>query len=241
MKKSEIARQFDFKATSFLLTAVIALALNSILNSIVNNFDMNAVIEVVMAALVVLFAVFADVMTLKGFLVVNKSCKLSEENQNYYLGKKLTMLTVICIVIGAILSIVAIFFSVLLAQYEQASTLTSADEQARMNIMIITAIVNICLQLVAVSTPYIIYIWKLRASMSKNDRLSNFALLTVLVLIVQLAIGILNSMYIVKGTHSTFLASFSEILLTVKYLVLTLFFFARRKNIIESAPEEETK
>lgn len=241
MKKSEIARQFDYKATSFLLVAVVALTLNSILNSIVNNLDSDAVVEGIMAVLVGIFAIFADVMTIKGFLTVNKSCKLSEENQNYYMGKKLTVMTVVCIVVGVILSLVAVFFSVMLAQYEQASTLTASDEQARMNIMILTATVNICLQLVAISTPYIVYVWKLRSSMQKNDRLANFALLTVLVMVVQLAIGILNSMYIVKGAHSTFLASFSEILLTVKYLMLTLFLFARRKSIMESAPEEETK
>lgn len=239
MKKSEIARQFDYKATTFLLTAAIALTLNSILNNIVTNVDVSVVMNVILTAFVMIFAVFADIMTIKGFIVVNKSCKLSEDNQNYYLGKKLTVMTVVFIVVGIILTLIALFMSILIAQYEQLDVLTAEDETARMNMMILTAIVNIALQFVAISTPFIIYIWKLRGTMPAKDKLSNFALLTVLVLIVQLAIGILNSMYIAKSTHSTFLTSFSEILLTVKYLVLTLFLFARRKSIAEAVPEEE--
>lgn len=239
MKKSEIARQFDYKATTFLLTAAIALTLNSILNNIVTNVDVSVVMNVILTAFVMIFAVFADIMTIKGFIVVNKSCKLSEDNQNYYLGKKLTVMTVVFIVVGIILTLIALFMSILIAQYEQLDVLTAEDETARMNMMILTAIVNIALQFVAISTPFIIYIWKLRGTMPSKDKLSNFALLTVLVLIVQLAIGILNSMYIAKSTHSTFLTSFSEILLTVKYLVLTLFLFARRKSIAEAVPEEE--
>lgn len=239
MKKSEIARQFDYKAATFLLTAAIALTLNSILNNIVTNVDVSVVMNVILTAFVMLFAVFADIMTIKGFIVVNKSCKLSEDNQNYYLGKKLTVMTVVFIVVGIILTLIALFMSILIAQYEQLDVLTAEDETARMNMMILTAIVNIALQFVAISTPFIIYIWKLRGTMPAKDKLSNFALLTVLVLIVQLAIGILNSMYIAKSTHSTFLTSFSEILLTVKYLVLTLFLFARRKSIAEAVPEEE--
>lgn len=239
MKKSEIARQFDYKATTFLLTAAIALTLNSILNNIVTNVDVSVVMNVILTAFVMIFAVFADIMTIKGFIVVNKSCKLSEDNQNYYLGKKLTVMTVVFIVVGIILTLIALFMSILIAQYEQLDVLTAEDETARMNMMILTAIVNIALQFVAISTPFIIYIWKLRGTMPAKDKLANFALLTVLVLIVQLAIGILNSMYIAKSTHSTFLTSFSEILLTVKYLVLTLFLFARRKSIAEAVPEEE--
>jgi len=239
MKKSEIARQFDYKATTFLLTAAIALTLNSILNNIVTNVDVSVVMNVILTAFVMIFAVFADIMTIKGFIVVNKSCKLSEDNQNYYLGKKLTVMTVVFIVVGIVLTLIALFMSILIAQYEQLDVLTAEDETARMNMMILTAIVNIALQFVAISTPFIIYIWKLRGTMPAKDKLSNFALLTVLVLIVQLAIGILNSMYIAKSTHSTFLTSFSEILLTVKYLVLTLFLFARRKSIAEAVPEEE--
>ena len=239
MKKSEIARQFDYKATTFLLTAAIALTLNSILNNIVTNVDVSVVMNVILTAFVMIFAVFADIMTIKGFIVVNKSCKLSEDNQNYYLGKKLTVMTVVFIVVGIILTLIALFMSILIAQYEQLDVLTAEDETARMNMMILTAIVNIALQFVAISTPFIIYIWKLRGTMPAKDKLSNFALLTVLVLIVQLAIGVLNSMYIAKSTHSTFLTSFSEILLTVKYLVLTLFLFARRKSIAEAVAEEE--
>ncbi len=240
MKKSEIARQFDYKATTFLLTAAIALTLNSILNNIVSNVEVSVVMNTILAGFVSIFAIFADVMTIRGFLAVNKFCKLSEDNQNYYMGKKLTLMTVAFIVIGLILTFVAIFMSVLIAQYEQLDVLTAADETARMNIMILTAVVNILLQLVAISTPYIVYLWKLRGTFpAKDKQFSNFALLTVIVMVVQLAIGILNSTYIAQNSHSTFLTSFSEILLTVKYLLLTVFLFIRRNSLIASVPDEE--
>ena len=58
-------------------------------------------------------------------------------------------------------------------------------------------------------------------------------------MVVQLAIGILNSTYIAQNSHSTFLTSFSEILLTVKYIVLTVFLFLRRNSLIASVPDEE--
>ena len=64
MKKSEIARQFDYKATTFLLTAAIALTLNSILNNIVTNVDVSVVMNVILTAFVMIFAVFADIHTL---------------------------------------------------------------------------------------------------------------------------------------------------------------------------------
>ncbi len=241
MKKSEIARQFDYKATTFLLTASIALTLNTILSNVVNNVDAPVVLNSVLAALVSIFAIFADIMTIRGFLTVDKFCKLSEDNQNYYLGKKLTVMTVVFIVVGVILTFFAIGMSVLIAQYDQLETLTHEDETARMNIMILTTIVNIVLQFVAISTPYIVYVWKLRGTIPAKDKLYNFALLTVIVMVVQLAIGILNSTYIMRNSDSAFLTSFSEILATVKYLVLTVFLFLRRNSIIASVPDDETK
>lgn len=239
MKKSEIARQFDYKATTFLLTASIALTLNTILNNIVNNVDVPVVLNSVLAGIVSIFAFFADIMTIRGFLTVNKSCKLSEDNQNYYLGKKLTVMTVVFIVVGVILTFIAIAMSVLVAQYDQLETLTYEDETARMNMLILTTIVNIVLQFVAISTPYIVYVWKLRSTIPAKDKLYNFALITVIVMVVQLAIGILNSTYILRNSDSTFLTAFSEILATVKYLVLTVFLFLRRNSIITSVPDEE--
>ena len=156
------------------------------------------------------------------------------------MGRKLTIMTIVFILISVILSFVAVFMSYLIAQYSQLDTLTNADERARMNIMIITAVINLLLQFFAISTPYIVYVWKLRSTIPAKDKLlSNIALLTVIVMVVQLAIGILNSTYIAQNSHSTFLTSFSEILLTVKYIVLTVFLFLRRNSLIASVPDEE--
>ena len=239
MKKSEIARQFDYKATTFLLTAAIALTVNTVLNIIVTNVEVSAVVDSVLAGLVSVFALFADIMTVKGFITVNKCCKLSEDNQNYYMGKKLTVMTVAFIIIGVILTVVAIFMSVLIAQYEQLEVLTQEDETARMNLLILTAVINIILQFVAISTPFIVYVWKIRGTIPVKDKLSYIALLTVIVMVVQLAIGILNSTYIVRNSDSAFLTGFSEVLATVKYLVLTVFLFLRRNSIVASVPDEE--
>lgn len=241
MKKSEIAKQFDYKATTFLLTAVIVLTVNSICGNIVNNFEVPVVLNSVLLAIVSLCAIFADIMTIRGFLAVNKSCKLSEDNQNYYMGKKLTVMTVVFIIVGTILTFIAIAMSVLVEQYNQLESLTYEDETARMNMLVLTTIVNIVLQFVAISTPYIIYVWKLRSVIPAKDKLNNFALITVLVMIVQLAIGILNSTYIMKNSDSTFLTAFSEILSTVKYIVLAVFLFLRRNSIAASMPDEEDK
>ena len=240
MKKSEIARQFDYKATSFLLLASIALTFNSVLNFIASNSELNAVLNTIIVSLVSILSICTYVFTLKGFVTVNKSCKLSEDNQDYYMGRKLTIMTIVFILISVILSFVAVFMSYLISQYSQLDTLTNADERARMNIMIITAVINLLLQFFAISTPYIVYVWKLRATIPAKDKLlSNIALLTVIVMVVQLAIGVLNSTYIAQNSHSTFLTSFSEILLTVKYIVLTVFLFLRRNSLIASVPDEE--
>ncbi|MBR5233524.1 MAG: hypothetical protein IKW03_04870 [Clostridia bacterium] len=239
MKKSEIARQFDFNATSFLLIASFALTVNSVLNIFVSNLNVNAVVNVILAVLVSASSILSYIMIFRGFIFVDKSCRLSEENQNYYMGRKLTMLTAGCIVTNFLFTIIAVFMSFLLSQYEQLPVLTPADETARMNIMIITAIINIIIQIASLSTPFIVYLWKLRASIPAKDKLSNIALLTVIIMVVQLVIGIMNSTYIAQNSHSTFLTTFSEILLIVKYVVLCVFLMLRRKNLIASVPDEE--
>ena len=137
-------------------------------------------------------------------------------------------------VIAIILGLLAALLTAMNAQYDTLEVLTPSDEQARFNMMIIIAIFNTCLQILAVSTLYIIYVWNIYKSIRENNLLSKLALLTTIIMVVHLAIGILNSVYIVKGSHSTFLVGFTEILQTFKYVVLALFLFMRRRNISDA-------
>ena len=211
---------------------------NSVLSNFTGNSDITVVMNRVIAGFVSVFAFVAYIIMIAGFINLNKTCKLNDDNPNYYMGKKLTTLTIACFLLGIVLSFAAIILNTLIAQYNTVETLTQQDEQARMNLMILTAIINICLQLFAVSTPFIFYLWKLR-SIIDDKKLVNFALLTLIVMVVQTTIGILNASYIVKNSQSEFLTSFAEILFTIKFLLLSIFLYLYRNNIASKIPDEE--
>lgn len=232
MKKSEIAKGLDIKATSVFIAAAIALTVNSLLSSFTRAFEMNTVAENIVAALVIIFGVFSYVMSVRGFVLVNKACKLSEKNENFYMGRNLTVFSVICIVFSVILSIAALVFSVFIAQYNAAEGLTASDVQARNNILVITALINILMQFFAISTPFIFYLWKIHKIAPGTGLGKNFALLTMIIMTVHLVIGILNAIYTVRGGGNNFLPGFSSALNTVKFVVLLAFFMVRRKNLL---------
>ena len=235
MKKSEIAIGLDLKATSIFITTSIALIVNSVVNNLLQSVDMPVVADNIGMAMVILFSIFSYITIVKGFSVVNKACKLSEKNENFYMGKKLTVFSVVCIILTTILSIVAMTMSVLLTQYSTLQEFTAADIQARDMLFAIVAVVNIAMQMFAVSTPFIFYLWKIYKITAKSEPSYNIALLAVIVLVVHLAIGILNSAYAIKGDNSAFLTGFSSILSTVKYLLLFVFFVVRRKGLLKKA------
>lgn len=232
MKKSEIAKGLDSQATSVFIATAIALAVNSLLNSFTRVFEMPTVVENIVAAIVIIFSLFSYVMIVRGFVLVNKACKLSEKNENFYMGRNLTIFSVICIVFTMILSIAALVFSVFISQYNAAEGLTASDVQARNNILIITALINILMQFFAISTPFIFYLWKIHKIAPGTGPAKNFALLTMIIMIVHLVIGILNAIYTVRGDGNSFLPGFSSVLNTIKYLVLLAFFMVRRKNLL---------
>lgn len=238
MKKSEIAKSLDLKATAIFMTTAIALVINSLVNNLIQAFELSAVAENIGLVVIIISSIFAYVMTVKGFSVVNKACKLSEKNENYYMGKNLTVFAVVCIVMSVILNIVAMVFSVSLAQYNYIQDLTAADIQARNNLFLVTALINIAMQFFAISTPYIFYLWKIYKITSESKAISNVSLLVVIVMVVHLVIGVLNAMYTVKGDGNAFLPGFSSVLSTIKYLVLFVFFMIRRKNLLAESKEE---
>lgn len=237
MKKSEIAKGLDLKATSVFIAAVTALVTNSVLNSLSRAFELEMVAENIVAAVVVILSIFSYVMIVKGFVTVDKACRLSEKNENFYMGRNLTVFSVLCIIFTTILNIAALVFSVFLSHYNAAEGLTASDVQARNNVLIIIAIINIALQFFAISTPFIFYLRNIFKFAPKNNSLNNFALLTMIVMIVHIVIGILNSVYAVRGGENGFLPDFSSALNTVKFVILLVFFMLRRKNLITSPKE----
>ncbi len=229
MEKSEIAKQFELRATKFLFFAAAALCANSVLSLMQSRFK-GDVITGVIAAFASILAIFVDVMCIKGFMEINKNCKLSENNQNYYLGRNLIIITFVVIVVGAILSMGATVFKMLVLQYE-GNQLTPADEQARANLFTISAILNILLQVSSIATPFIVYLWKTYKSAKNTDKTATVALLTVVVMVVHIVIASLNSVYIAKANPSSFLTVFSEILSVAKYVLLVVYFAIKNSRL----------
>ena len=239
MKKSEIAKQYEFKATTMFIAASIALVANSVLTNIVNAFELSSVFKYIVQFFVVAFIIFAYVMTIKGFSIVSKATKLSEENENYYMGRNLKIMTVASLVLSVIAELFILICYLLLYNYSVAQNLSADDITAANNLRIITAVILVFAQLVAISTAYIFYLWKIHKFTPKNDSINNFALLTMIVLCVQLVIGIMNPLYTVKGSSSAFISSFSGILLSLKYIILLLFFITRRKGLMPNADKDK--
>ena len=239
MRKSDIAKGLDLKATSVFSATVTALAVNSILNSFTRSADMPSKVKIVMGILVVIFSLFSYVTLIKGFTSVSKACRLSEKNENFYMGRNLTIFSVVCIVFTVVLFVAALVFSKFIAAYNSAEGLTASDVQARNTILVMIAAVNILMQLFAVSTPFIFYLWKIYKLTPESKTISNFALLAMIVLVVHMVIGILNPVYSIRGGGNSFLPGFSGILNTVKYLVLLAFFMVRRQHLLSIPSETE--
>lgn len=231
MKKSEVAKGLDIKATSVFIVTTIALVVNSLLNSFSRAFDMSSAVQKIVAVFVIIFSLFSYVMLVKGFVTVNKACKLSEKNENFYMGRNLTVFSVICIVFSVVLNIAALIFSFFIAQYNAAEGLTASDVIVRNNILVLTAFVNIAMQIFAISTPFIFYLWKIYRFSTENKAISNFALFSMIILVVHLIISILNAVYSIRGGSNSFLPGFSSGLNTVKFVVLLAFFFTRKISL----------
>lgn len=238
MRKSEIARSLDSKATSIFIITAAALVLNSLISNILRADSISSIIASIGAIIVTIIGPVAVILQMRGFAVVDKACRLSEKNENYYMGKNLLVVSVVCFVVAVILGIAAIVLSFMLAQYDVADVLSASDKQAMNNIVAITAVVNIAMQFFAVSTPFILYLWKIYNLTDKKTKVGTVALLALVLLVLHLAIGVLNSIYSIRSADNSFLPGFSGILNTVKYTVL-LVFFVMRKNQLEKVAVTE--
>ena len=238
MRKSEIARSLDSKATSIFIITVAALVLNSLISNIIRVDSVNSIVSSIGAILVTIAAPVAVILQMRGFAVVDKACRLSEKNENYYMGKNLLVTSIVCFAVTVILGIAAIVLSFMLAQYNTAEALSASDKQAMNNIVVLTAVVNIAMQFFAVSTPFIFYLWKIYNLTDKKTKVGTVGLLAIVMLVLHIAIGILNSIYTIRGADNSFLPDFSGILNTVKYAVLLVFFIMRKSQLEKLAATE---
>lgn len=234
MKKDALMLQHNTKATSMFITASVGLTASSVLVFIANTASqMNGVVSAVFQVISTVFMIFAYVMTVRGFVSVDKAYRLDEKSEYYYFGKNMTIFSILSIVLSVIAEIVLFILYIMLSVYKNdADVLTPDDMAAAGNLRVITSIIVIVAQLVTIAMPYIFYMWHIHKNAAKSDKMGSFALFTMFVMIVQSAIVILNSAYSIKGGDTSFLSSFAEILKVVEYLVLTLFFVFRKKSLV---------
>lgn len=232
MNNTPDSKFLNAKADTFFLVAAISLVTSSVLSNLVNVFDNDSKagmsIYVICSVVLVASGLLSFVMTIKGFGFINKSCKLNEKNENYYLGRNLQILSVVSVVISVALILGTSFLYVAAAQYSNLENATAADYQSYNNLLSIVAVVSIVMMIFDITFPYMIYLWKLHKS-SGGD---NFALLTVIIMIVQIIIASLNSIYSARGSDNSFLSSFSVVLEVTEKLALMLFFLKRRQKAV---------
>ncbi len=231
MKKSEIARQFDLSSANTFAAAYVAFTSSSFLTFLTSVLaNMNSIARAVFQIITIIFMIFAYVMTVKGFSLVNKACRLSETNEYFYLGRNLKIASIACVILSVLAEIAAFAFYIILYGYTEYNN-SFADPTAANNIKIITAVVVIIAQLVSISVPYAFYLFKIHKITPKSDRINSVALLGVMLIAVQITIGILNAVYSVNGGSTVFLSRFTEILKILSDVVLLVFFFMRKSRL----------
>ena len=239
MKKNDLHVLYSKQSASVFTLAAIGLTVSSALVFLTSAVsDMNTVASVIFQFFSVAFMIFAYVMTVKGFSFVNKECRLDEKNEYYYFGKNMMIFSVLSVVLSVIFEIIAFVLYVMLSVYKDADSLSAADTAAASNIKVLASVVVIAVQLVSIAMPYIFYMWHIHKTGKKDNRLTSLSLVTMLLMVVQSAIVILNAVYSMRGAETGFLSSFAEILKVIEYLMLTVFFIYQKKSL---APTAELK
>lgn len=230
MNNTKEAKIFNEKSDSTFFVAAISLTLSSLMLNFSNSFSSDTMSDKIMFVLCAIImaaaSITAYVMTIKGFGIVKKSCMLDDKNENYYLGRNLQRLSIATIGITIILTVAAFFVSVLAAQYANLTELSEADYQAYGNLLVIVAVISIVMMIFDITLPYMIYLWKTHKICGGD----NFALLTVIIMVVQIIIASLNSIYSARGGDNSFLSSFSVVLEVIERLALMLFFLKRKQK-----------
>ena len=229
--KSDISRIYEARGSGYLAVSCIALVVTSAINIMQNALHSGGVYVWVMMAVALVFFAFAYIAAIRSFLIIDKAYKLKDGHSCYYLGKKLAIFTVICFIVHMFCEGFLVFSYAAMSQYALKSGLTPEEVTTYSNLRTLSAVVMLIMQVFSVGTCFIIYLLRIR-QLSPTPSASNFALLTALLMIIQLVIGVISAIYTLRGNTSDYLVSFSSILLVVKYIVGLVFFFSRRNSLI---------
>lgn len=235
MKILEAKSDFNFLAASISLVASSVLAnIAEVFNRRAENTDIvssELIMFMICSFVMIVASLFTFIMTIKGFGKLKNACMLNDKNENYYLGRNLQRLAVATLPVTVILTLVVSFVAMFSAQYASVNDITAADYNAYSNLLVTAAIISIVMQIFDITLPYMIYLWKIYKSSADN-----FALLTVIIMVTQIIIAALNSIYTARGSDNSFLASFTIVLDVVEGLALMIFFMRKiRKNRISDA------
>ena len=237
MKKTDLHSQYTNQSATIFTSAAIGLTVSSALVFLTSSVsDLNTVAGVIFQVISIGFMIFAYVMSIKGFTVIDKTCRLDEKNEHYYFGRNLKVFSILSVVLSVVFEIIAFALFAMLSVYKEAGKLSADDAAAAATLKVLASIVVIAAQLVSIAMPYIFYMWHIHKTAEKGNKLASFSLIAMLIMAVQSAIVILNAVYSMRGGDTAFLSSFAEILKVIEYLVLTVFFVFQKKSLVP-APE----
>jgi hypothetical protein len=224
--KQQVTVGYQAKSYLYFGIASIMLACNAIGERFLNDTDISDGLRMVFIAVSLVFYIASYVFSIKGFSVFSRACRLTETNDCYYLGRNLKILSFISLLVTLICEFLTIIFYILLRQYA-GRMLTSDETVASQNIMIISGIVVIVMQICSLSSLYIIFFLKNRRLVSVKS-FRDFSLFAGILLTVQLIIGIISRVFAISGQNISFLSDFSMILQIIKYLIMIIYFFFGR-------------
>ena len=230
--KSDISRIYEARGVGHLAAACVALVLTSVISVMQNSSGRSGSAGIALTAVIMAFFSFAYIISIRGFLIIDKAYKLRDGRSCYYLGRRLAVLTGICFAVNLLCEGFMMFSYASMSQYAAKGALTAEEARAVVNLHTLTAYVMLIMQVFALSTCFIIYLFKIRG-ISESPGASNFALLTALLMLLQLVIGLVSSVYTLRRSTSDYLVGFSSVLLVIKYIVGLMFFMYRRKKLAE--------
>ena len=230
--KGDISRIYEARGVGHLAASCVALVLTSVINIMQNASGRGGSAGTAFTVVILVFFSFAYIIAIRGFAVIDKAYKLRSGRSCYYLGRRLAVFTGVCFAVTLACEGFLMFSYASMSQYAAKGTLTAQEAGAVVNLHTLTAYVMLIMQLFSLSTCFIIYLFKIR-SISPSPASSNFALLAALLMILQLGIGIVSSVYTLRRSTSDYLVDFSSVLLVIKYIVGLVFFLYRRHMLSE--------
>lgn len=241
-EKDKIIEKFLYNSQLFFIIASAFLLANAAIGSLKSFFKMTGTAETVFSIIALLLYCAANVIAIHAFAVMNMSCRLSEENNCFYLGRNLEIFAIVCFILTFFNQLVSIILYVVLNNTDM-DNITPEQMNAVSNVWIVLGIVLMLVQIFSISTVFIVMFFRGNRFIGRfsDNRVKNLALFTVIVFIVQLVIGILASCYVIGGMNASFLSKFSNVLTVFKYAVLLVYFIVFRKGMEKKMNEPETQ